>query len=389
LFFLSSSLESLAVSFNGGKDCTVLLHLVRAALYSLKHDTSARATASPHATAHATPNPRCRLLSSIIVVYFEQSDQFQSMHDFMFRSGDEFGFQLERYRGSFIDGVQQFLDQHDSKVHGILLGQRRVDPGARELLSINPSSPGFAFVLILCVLLTSAGQNLIELTPSSIGAMSKFGIFFKPRNFLIVHCMTKATHLWDQGFSLFEILRFFLIWCLILPARGMTTQKLLKSTLGDIMQRASSKKIGSRDGGGQLSMTREVLFFLEFVQPFFFCHFVYVAKGREEGEAHVASVFVTNEGSGKRDAQTILKSVLLQLAEKSIKIAESAVIDESSLNDRMASTFEGCDLLYVCSQSLVGPFLFFFLSLFVFPDFLQGKKTVNGTRLPIIVQKID
>lgn len=105
----------LLVSFNGGKDATVLLHLARAAYHRA-----------------GVGAPRC--------VYWHESDCFAEVDTFVADTVERFGLQLQRYTGTFADGMADAV-QHGCSA--VLLGTRHVDPNGVGATAFQPSSRGW------------------------------------------------------------------------------------------------------------------------------------------------------------------------------------------------------------------------------------------------------
>jgi FAD synthetase len=112
----------LALSFNGGKDSTVLLHLLRYCLF--KH-TSQNSSKVNH-SLNAIPGNLGDLLP---VVYFETTDNFSEVLDFMKETSDQFKFTLEHVP-SFFEGLQLLVSRG---LKGIFLGTRFSDPHGSNL----------------------------------------------------------------------------------------------------------------------------------------------------------------------------------------------------------------------------------------------------------------
>ena len=107
--------EGLVVSFNGGKDATVLLHLARAAY---------------HRAGCGAP----------LCVYWHESDCFPEVDAFVADTTVRFGLQLRRYDGSFADGM---ADAVQRGCRAVLLGTRHVDPNGVGASAFQPSSKGW------------------------------------------------------------------------------------------------------------------------------------------------------------------------------------------------------------------------------------------------------
>lgn len=134
---IARSQDDLVISFNGGKDCTVLLHLYAAVLSKREVKTRIRAVYIP------LPSPYEELESFIqesVVRY--NLDLFHCLPT-MSTSGDQLPVESvkgggQRYRGG--EGMRKALEVYKEKfpqVEGILMGTRRTDPDGSEHLSIN------------------------------------------------------------------------------------------------------------------------------------------------------------------------------------------------------------------------------------------------------------
>ncbi|SPQ96195.1 FAD synthase [Plasmodiophora brassicae] len=102
--------DQLALSFNGGKDCTALLHLIRAAL--------ARRQVPP---------------GDLVTVYFHPcDDQFPQLLEFMAQVTTRYGFQLRTFRNSYRDGLWELVG-HVPSLKAVFMGQRRSDPSCAAM----------------------------------------------------------------------------------------------------------------------------------------------------------------------------------------------------------------------------------------------------------------
>ncbi|KAK3163539.1 hypothetical protein QOZ80_1AG0005030 [Eleusine coracana subsp. coracana] len=122
--------EELAFSFNGGKDSTVLLHLLRAGYYL--HSTSSGDTDKAVQTVQ-----NCRLRT----IYFEEPNAFPEIDSFTYDTASTYGLPLEIIRTDFKSGLEALLKEKPIK--GIFLGTRKGDPNAVGQQQFSPSSPGW------------------------------------------------------------------------------------------------------------------------------------------------------------------------------------------------------------------------------------------------------
>jgi len=116
------SFEELSLSFNGGKDCTVVLHLLRAVLnnkFESRPDKS---------------------ISVFKVVYFQKDDEFQEMHDFMAEMKLKFELKIDMYPSDYKTGLEM-MEREGLKA--VFMGQRKGDPHSHNLELFTRCSPGW------------------------------------------------------------------------------------------------------------------------------------------------------------------------------------------------------------------------------------------------------
>ncbi|KAL6850530.1 hypothetical protein ACP4OV_021157 [Aristida adscensionis] len=122
--------EEIAFSFNGGKDSTVLLHLLRAGYYL--HRTG---LGDKDRTVHAVQNCPMR------TIYFEDPTTFPEIDSFTYQMASTYGLPLETIRTDFKSGLETLLKEKPTKA--IFLGTRDGDPNAVGQQQFSPSSPGW------------------------------------------------------------------------------------------------------------------------------------------------------------------------------------------------------------------------------------------------------
>ncbi|XP_048598622.1 FAD synthase isoform X1 [Brassica napus] len=121
------SIEEVAFSFNGGKDSTVLLHLLRAGYFLHKKELSCSNGG----------------LSSFPVrtIYFESPSAFTEINAFTYDAAQTYGIQLDIIRQDFKSGLEALLKANP--IRAIFLGVRIGDPTAVGQEQFSPSSPGW------------------------------------------------------------------------------------------------------------------------------------------------------------------------------------------------------------------------------------------------------
>jgi len=111
--------NSIALSFNGGKDCTVLLHLLEIALRKL----------------YDNPKP----LSLILTLYFQIPDNFPDVLEFMAESKKRHSLNIKECTYSqFNDIVTR------DGIKAVFMGTRRTDPHGANLEYFTPTDKGWA-----------------------------------------------------------------------------------------------------------------------------------------------------------------------------------------------------------------------------------------------------
>ncbi|CAE6434796.1 unnamed protein product [Rhizoctonia solani] len=173
-------LDKLSISFNGGKDCTVLLHLLSAVLrkryvegigygpvFQVDTVVADGAVVSPslsNATLSASapttePTPSDVLPSTTITtttatpppirsVYVLCPSPFPEVEEFVESSVKAYNLQLVRVSGSMRVALQAYLDTKEGQgIEAILVGTRRNDPHGGKLDFLQHCDPGWPKLL--------------------------------------------------------------------------------------------------------------------------------------------------------------------------------------------------------------------------------------------------
>ncbi|XP_057773275.1 uncharacterized protein LOC130992595 [Salvia miltiorrhiza] len=122
------SVEEVAFSFNGGKDSTVLLHLLRAGHYLHKVGKNPSAADT-------------EITFPIRTIYFESSSAFPEINSFTYDIASIYNLQMDIIRLDFKSGLEGLLKAHP--IRAIFLGVRIGDPTAVGQEQFSPSSPGW------------------------------------------------------------------------------------------------------------------------------------------------------------------------------------------------------------------------------------------------------
>lgn len=123
--------KEVAFSFNGGKDSTVLLHLLRAGYYLHKKE---RINGEDDPTQNERKFP-------IRTIYFESPSVFPEINSFTYETATTYNLQLDIIRQDFKSGLEGLLKA--TPIRAIFLGVRIGDPTGVGQEQFSPSSPGW------------------------------------------------------------------------------------------------------------------------------------------------------------------------------------------------------------------------------------------------------
>ena len=114
------SLDELCISFNGGKDCTVLLHILHAVLNKL-----------------SSPPQQLKAL------YIRYDSPFPQAEEFISETTERYNLNLITMTGN-IKSALKTLKETQPVIKAILLGTRRHDPFSDALRTFSPTDPDWS-----------------------------------------------------------------------------------------------------------------------------------------------------------------------------------------------------------------------------------------------------
>ncbi|KAJ3047006.1 hypothetical protein HK097_000322 [Rhizophlyctis rosea] len=121
--------QHVALSFNGGKDCTVLLHL----LYAARQEYARNRGEDPSTVPIKT-------------LYVTHANPFPEVDEFVDFAVTRYHLDMVKIYGPMKQSIQAFLDKNP-EVEAILIGTRRTDPFGEFLTNFQKTDPGWPEIM--------------------------------------------------------------------------------------------------------------------------------------------------------------------------------------------------------------------------------------------------
>jgi FAD synthetase len=141
----------LFLSFNGGKDCTLLLYLYLFALDSMKNTQNnlpKKQFLEPNSSSESETNPQDYLkfnFENIKCLYVAPTDPFQAVEDFIAKTVEKYSLQLFKYHDSLKKSLELFLSENEC--NACLMGTRSTDPYSDKLKTFQQTDQGWPAVM--------------------------------------------------------------------------------------------------------------------------------------------------------------------------------------------------------------------------------------------------
>ncbi|KAF5974404.1 FAD synthetase [Fusarium coicis] len=124
--------EQISLSYNGGKDCLVLLILLLARMGRHYYSTSD----TTNGTSELTPPEKLQC------VYIVAAHPFPEVDTFVEASSEEYGLEVARYVLPMKKGLEIYLEERPS-IKAVFVGTRRTDPHGENLTFFDPTDAGW------------------------------------------------------------------------------------------------------------------------------------------------------------------------------------------------------------------------------------------------------
>lgn len=126
------SLEELSLSYNGGKDCLVLLILYLTALHTRYGSSSTNNSTVNHDSQNT------QLPDKLSSVFILSKHPFKEVDDFVNFSVTKYHLHLTRYAKPMREAFTDYLVD-SPRIKGIFVGTRRTDPHGQNLTAFDPT----------------------------------------------------------------------------------------------------------------------------------------------------------------------------------------------------------------------------------------------------------
>ncbi|CRG86531.1 hypothetical protein PISL3812_03538 [Talaromyces islandicus] len=140
--------EEIALSYNGGKDCLVLLVVILARFSVRPAESPTNTTADNTVTTSNGTTKPSKVPQQLQSVYIVPPHPFPEVDAFVASSGAEYHLDVDRYSLPMKEGLEAYLADRPS-VKAIFVGTRRTDPHGEKLTHFDPTDAGWpAFMRI-------------------------------------------------------------------------------------------------------------------------------------------------------------------------------------------------------------------------------------------------
>jgi FAD synthetase len=138
--------NEISISYNGGKDCLVMLIAVLACFASRFESHAPSEVALESATTNGNTAHDDEFPETLEALYIVAPDSFSEVDSFVATSSADYHLQVSRYVLPMRKGLEEFLADRPS-VKAIFVGTRRTDPHGQNLKHFDPTDPSWPTVM--------------------------------------------------------------------------------------------------------------------------------------------------------------------------------------------------------------------------------------------------
>ncbi|KAI0875211.1 phosphoadenosine phosphosulfate reductase [Hypoxylon argillaceum] len=130
--------REISISYNGGKDCLVLLIII---LACLAH-RSPKPNKNESSRSPTESSSSLRFPEKFQAIYIVSPHPFSEIDDFVVSSSTEYQLDVTRYELGMKRGLEVYLQDHPD-IKAIFVGTRRTDPHGEKLTHFDPTDGGW------------------------------------------------------------------------------------------------------------------------------------------------------------------------------------------------------------------------------------------------------
>ena len=136
--------DHLSLSYNGGKDCLVLLVLILACLPGWVAGCPTSSSCGAPLPEPPRPSPAASAAPSqtLHAIYIVSHDPFAEVEEFVATSAQQYHLDLKRYALPMRPALEAYLGDRPA-VKAVFLGTRRTDPHGEFLTHFDPTDAGW------------------------------------------------------------------------------------------------------------------------------------------------------------------------------------------------------------------------------------------------------
>jgi len=148
--FQKFAFKELALSFNGGKDCCVLLHLINYVILKLQKEKEINNNNSNNSSSIDNNNnsgnsDEHKSTYNLNTIYFTTKDSFNQVNEFTEKCSKIYNLNTVNISSGIKEGLEEVVSKKNIKA--IFVGTRHTDPNCSHLEKFSYTDPGWPYFL--------------------------------------------------------------------------------------------------------------------------------------------------------------------------------------------------------------------------------------------------